>query len=659
MKNVLLLFLSDIHLKKDSTNFQYTIYNDFDNYKCVQTNESAIYKLVQHLKRESKQLDAVFYFATKLTQKELTVTVDGKEFSKTHEDWFKTWVRYNLEQENKKALSDAEYEKEIVHFIERRGNNEKDKSKLPCTNEEKKLPKLIHVLYDEYATTDESIRQITEMAQTILNQYKGEKICLHADMTGGFRHASMMMLSVMQLLKKHSGVEIGQVLYSNWQKHVVEEVTEIHRMFTLISGVDEFVNFGSVKEIEQYFECLDDSEKTEELKELLKKMREFSDAIKICRPNKIANVVKELKVCIDKFQEKTNIIKEPENEILNKDDSEKTVNDIPLQEKIFAQIITVLRQEYGPLWPEKDQDIHKEEINIIRWCIDKGFLQQAMTLCTEWIPAILVDSKICYTEEDSEAVKASKKLSMGKYYTEDNWKQTFISTYNKTFKDVNVPKNNTFQQAIEEYRSTKNKEVSAGIFPEGQEFLFELFKECEDLLKNDGGKVNFDILKHKKHLQKACRLLWASDAINSFNDGFAQYIQNFLFNTDKLLEKIGKLPSNKISNLIKKKNKHDTIGSEKLEQKAESKKPQEWNVKALQYNANFDAGIMKTDFSRDDVMALLEGYYNIRTERNQVNHALEKNENDETTMVTNKDIREIMVRNLEKIEELLQFDKNQ
>ena len=66
-------------------------------------------------------------------------------------------------------------------------------------------------------------------------------------MTGGFRHSSMMMLSIMQLLK-YRGIKIGEVLYSDPNKNnpIVYQATEIQRMFTLITGADEFVKFGSV-----------------------------------------------------------------------------------------------------------------------------------------------------------------------------------------------------------------------------------------------------------------------------------------------------------------------------------------------------------------------------------------------------------------------------
>ena len=66
---------------------------------------------------------------------------------------------------------------------------------------------------------------------------------------------------------------------------------------------------------------------------------------------------------------------------------------------MFDQVITVLRREYDLLL----SDCSKPDI--IRWCVNKGFLQQAMTLCTEWLPFIYKDYQICYPL-DEEKVKA-------------------------------------------------------------------------------------------------------------------------------------------------------------------------------------------------------------------------------------------------------------
>ena len=246
MKNLLLFFLSDIHLNDKTGEFRISRYVGYKGreYECIQTNESAVDYLMDYL---DDKLDALFYFSSKKTKMELDVNVNGVSDTKTHVEWFQE--RINGKHP---VLKDS------FHGVD----------------------------YDEDKDTDESIRQVTEMTEQIkgyLDHSEDKDIRIYADMTGGFRHASMMMLSVLQLLDQYKGIKIEKVLYSNWKKAkiftktqvdnqnceksidqnqqsydkdhgIVEEVTELHRMFTLVSGTDEFVNFGSVKEIDRYFE---------------------------------------------------------------------------------------------------------------------------------------------------------------------------------------------------------------------------------------------------------------------------------------------------------------------------------------------------------------------------------------------------------------------
>ena len=55
------------------------------------------------------------------------------------------------------------------------------------------------------------------------------------------------------------------------------------------------------------------------------------------------------------------------------------------QEKIFLRILKVFKAEYGGLLKEDFTNL-----DIIRWCVEKDYLQQALTLCTEWIPSEIV-----------------------------------------------------------------------------------------------------------------------------------------------------------------------------------------------------------------------------------------------------------------------------
>ena len=77
-------------------------------------------------------------------------------------------------------------------------------------------------------------------------------ITIHADMTGGMRNASMMMLGVMRLLH-FSGLQMGKILYSNFsfnrKINFVEDSQDVYRFFDLVAGATEFAKYGSVEKL--------------------------------------------------------------------------------------------------------------------------------------------------------------------------------------------------------------------------------------------------------------------------------------------------------------------------------------------------------------------------------------------------------------------------
>lgn len=265
MKHIMLLFLSEVHLD-DEGNFSKSDYKTLDGktmMECIQTNESAVRWTAETLKRQQEKLDCLFYFSTNRTKENITYKDKNKhihKYHRTHEAVFLDLVR---------------------PFVEH------------C----------VRIDYDERSQTEESVRQVLEMADTIRSfmeeqEWAPEDAALHADFTGGFRHASMMMLSVMQLLK-YRGIRTTAVLYSNRYEKQVENVTDIYRMFNLISGSDEFINFGSTREITAYMEG---RPQTEETAVLLQKMRDFTNAVRICRTGKIAPLARELQIALKNFE---------------------------------------------------------------------------------------------------------------------------------------------------------------------------------------------------------------------------------------------------------------------------------------------------------------------------------------------------------------------
>ena len=75
---------------------------------------------------------------------------------------------------------------------------------------------------------------------------------------------------------------------------------------------------------------------------------------------------------------------------LEMSEEERTVDD-----RMFMQIIDTITEGYGALLAVADGETERYEV-IIRWCAEKGLLQQAMTFATEWLPVCFIRRKIVY-----------------------------------------------------------------------------------------------------------------------------------------------------------------------------------------------------------------------------------------------------------------------
>lgn len=593
MKHIALLFLSNIHVKWDTKALIPVTYEGLHgkSYTCVQTNEPCILAMDEEC-RESGGLDDVFYFATKKVKDPLDYSENGE--------------KKHVDREN------SIFEERII-------------SACP------KLSGHIHRIdYDEEASTDEGIRQVGKMAHAI-HQYqlenKGEEIHLYADMTGGFRYASMMLVSALQLLK-FSGLRIEKIFYANFDKKRLEDVTDVYFMSTLVSGTDEFANFGSVRELVSYFRGRENSP---ELEKLLGGMSEFADAIRICRTGDIRKQVSRLAGRIRNFRETP----------------QKT-----LQESLFLETLQIIEKEYGPLLQEPAR-----ETDIIRWCVKKDFLQQAMTLCTEWLPQVFVDHKICYTEDPAvinHCTEAGKEM----YRT---WQQDFIISFTgmprpnkpvspaETKEQTPAPltKKTLVKQlriALQNLAKGSSPAKEAQLFPgweeEMKEILGRFVEQCRKCDHPLALNMQFGWLN--KHIPLPVAVMKAFWELNKnatgFKTGFMTFFQHHA-GCRKILKIAAGLPADQLcislgldfeepeeTPPVPESSSPEKPSSEEEKAPSASKSEEQREKDRLPNRLKtleklLGRGEMKSILSKEEAMKFLTAYHTIRWERNQINHA--------------------------------------
>ena len=348
--NFLLLFLSN-RRKKESC---YRI-NDA-KVMTEHSNESAVHELATYLQERSQKIDKIFLFSSRDTKKQLPGT-----------------------------------DMTIVHFFASR-----IKEIVPAEN-------IIIVDYNENNSIDKSLSDIGNMGTIILSEAKkiqreqgaAGNITIHADMTGGMRNASMMMLGVMRLLN-FSGLQMGRILYSNWESNrsfnFVEDSQDVYRFFDLVAGATEFAKYGSVEKLADYYNIDIYEQKpytaecglSRELYELVNAMGYFAQSIKLCRYG-------ELQDACALLAEKMKAFTNPERQNYDAND------------KLFEALLPTIKESYKTILSAHD------DLDIIAWCVKQGHLQQAMTLYTERVPEFIAKQGF-YTLDAETAKEINKKV---------------------------------------------------------------------------------------------------------------------------------------------------------------------------------------------------------------------------------------------------------
>lgn len=585
MKHILLMFFSEARLHHDGMMMD-----------GVRDKESVVQSIADSLKVQGEQLDCLCCFSTKKLPEEIGY---GDEVS----------CAYIL---NHEALIPARMQSLAGHFI--------------------------GIDYDERSQLEKRIHQVLKMADRIdafieEQSWQPEEVALHVDITGDVRYASMMMLSVIQFLKCR-GIRKVDVLYADGNEQPVENITEIYRMFDLFSRADTFVNFGSIREIMAY---LEGSVQTRETKILLQTVRDFNHAVRICHTGKITILAKKLQEALQNFE---------------------MSGAISFQEKIFLRILKVFKAEYGGLLKEDFTNL-----DIIRWCVEKDYLQQALTLCTEWIPSEIVDRHIFYPLKNSIPKECTRKKMP--YQT---WQQYFLNDFTvaRTKKDSEAYLNRLFPRLEKKKRVTRLRTIiadfeasgdmasvlrrypkDAGYFKAlleelqvGPQVLADLNKErlTRQELKKKFPKIYAVLHRMYHHVKNTPMFDQTMDEFfktrtigpmyNVLKTAPYQFFQTLLPLPDEFLEQtppsVGDIPGIYVSQIA-------------------------WNNRQVYYLRMMSYDYVGYKRPAKAVLEILYDYFQIRTERNHINHAYEE---DSLSTQAIKDLVLDLLRRMEDIDKL-------
>ncbi len=533
-------------------------------FECLQTNEPAICQL-QELLKDKGGLDKILLMESELARKP-----DKKDTP----DWQKKMAEYK-----KETMSAVEFLK--AQSI-RKYSGLREKFEDIEFSEDAQIEGAMR----DIARIAERIRDISSKVKEEANDSAVE-ITLHADMTGGFRYAAMMMLAIMQL-SKYMGIKIGHVIYSELNKQDGEKsrihiADDIHRMFDLIAGADEFQKYGSVQALEEYF---GDTEKYgAAFQELFRAMRRFSDAIRICRTSVIEHEMGALAEKIRHFRD-------------NKGNA--------IEEEMFAKIIGVIEKEYGSVIINADEPEADRRLDIIAWCVRKKFLQQAMTLCSEWIPGILVEKKIFYPKDEATIIHLCEK----KKENWQSWQTYFIKSYNGNASSVSLKE---CKKSIVAFLKNSGAESYLETLPENLQEVMRAFWTAYRENYHAWQEVNIrthKIATHNPTLKRAISALKNTSEKSIFYKNLPTRITNI---SSKIFDEVFSI-----------KEEIQDIKEPPQEIESNNAGTTKWIPRERQYRAMLaEKGALEicTKQTEDEAIAFLHGFFEIRQERNQTNHA--------------------------------------
>ena len=242
-----------------------------------------------------------------------------------------------------KETSNEEYEKEVLAIIEERNSTLKDK-----------IQRIEYSLNDDVKTISGKLMEKFTFSPSDI---------VYIDTTGGARTVAYYLVYLFRYLE-YIGVTVESAIYSQINRTedgkltgegTITNVKDNFRMFDLINGAHEFTSTGNPKTLSDYFA----GSENEHIKNLLKAMQKFYDQISLCR---IGSDIDKSLTAMDKCLLKIENNPQPSD-----------------NETRLKEIIPVIRKKFFP-------DNKSRYLGLIKWCLDNGLIQQAVTIYIEKMP---------------------------------------------------------------------------------------------------------------------------------------------------------------------------------------------------------------------------------------------------------------------------------
>lgn len=219
-------------------------------------------------------------------------------------------------------------------------------------------------------------KQIALVAAQTMDTIGSAEANLFIDFNGGPRQFAFMLLSMANLAKFRK-TKIARVISMNYDNKIngmipIQDMDNVFTSHDLVSGMDEFINFGRSSSLKKYFRNTGNPA----IHSVLNAMEQFSDDLLLCR-------VEPLLDDIDRLKEKLNDY--------TCSDSARTSDDD--YDVLFMYVTEDILRSFQPLFD-------KQLPEMIQWCVENDFIMQALTFVTELSPHYFAQTAFQPTKEE-------------------------------------------------------------------------------------------------------------------------------------------------------------------------------------------------------------------------------------------------------------------
>ncbi|MCD7884689.1 MAG: hypothetical protein LUI87_13440 [Lachnospiraceae bacterium] len=416
-KNVMLTCLSLVGWRKSTYFYEYKDKGEYWSLEGYNTNEAPIKRVIEILYREGhgERLDRVVMICSKKARNPIGAVPEGSaancaaDFARIYDETSgknasnRAPVKNisdgaSVENASTKPLSEithTEYYKELFqNFAETVDESYKEHR-----------IEFKEVEVNDFLNEKEIALAVTSSASLVMGA-EDESINLYVDYNGGPRIVTALELILCNLMKMRKKVNLREMIYMDFDNiqniededgnlrevRRISNMNEISECMDLVSGINEYVNYGRTRTLKEYFrDC-----RSERIQNILGQLECFANNMQMCLTDYIIANKESVRSALEKWQKEywqTGRGDHDESASHWSGSDEPGQQSTGVYELMFSFVAEDILECCRPL-------LEGTVPRMVKWCVEKGFIWQAMILYEHEMPQYFREEGILAPTEE-------------------------------------------------------------------------------------------------------------------------------------------------------------------------------------------------------------------------------------------------------------------